>query len=58
MVWVTMKIILIFSCSRPGEDLRYSLNDKKLKSLGWEPKMDFDVVLVEIIEYYKNKFIW
>ncbi len=47
-----------FSCSRPGEDLRYSLNDKKLKSLGWEPKMDFDVVLVEIIEYYKNKFIW
>jgi dTDP-glucose 4,6-dehydratase len=47
-----------FSCSRPGEDLRYALNDEKLRSLGWEPEMDFDVVLTEIIEYYKNKFIW
>jgi dTDP-glucose 4,6-dehydratase len=49
---------LDFSCSRPGEDLRYALNDEKLRSLGWKPEMDFDVVLKDIIKYYKHNFIW
>jgi dTDP-D-glucose 4,6-dehydratase len=39
-------------------DVRYALDDSKLRSLGWEPKADFDQELKHIVEYYKNKFIW
>ena len=46
------------SFNRKGQDVRYSLDDSKLRSLGWEPKMNFDKELYNIIEYYKNKFIW
>jgi len=47
-----------FSISRPGQDLRYALDDTKLQSLGWKPLRDFDTSLKEIISYYKNNFIW
>lgn len=47
-----------FSCVRPGQDVRYALNDSKLQSLGWKPKKEFDNELPLIIEHYKNKFIW
>jgi len=46
------------SYNRQGQDVRYALDDSKLRSLGWEPKADFDQELKHIIEYYKNKFIW
>lgn len=44
--------------SRPGQDVRYALDDTKLRSLGWEPKKQFDLEIKEIVEYYKSKFIW
>lgn len=44
--------------SRPGQDVRYALDDNKLRSLGWEPKKKFDSEIEEIVEYYKSKFIW
>ena len=47
-----------FSCNRQGQDVRYALNDDKLRALGWEPEMDFNSELKSIVEYYKNKFIW
>lgn len=43
---------------RQGQDVRYALDDSKLRSLGWEPKAIFDEELKDIIQYYKNKFIW
>jgi dTDP-glucose 4,6-dehydratase len=46
------------SYSRAGQDVRYSLDDSKLKKLGWNPKIEFDVELSKIVKYYKNKFIW
>jgi dTDP-glucose 4,6-dehydratase len=46
------------SISRKGQDVRYALNDSKLKKLGWEPKKQFDQELTNIVEYYKDKFIW
>jgi len=49
---------LDFSYSRQGQDVRYALNDNKLRNLGWEPKKQFDQELPHIIEYYKEKFIW
>ena len=49
---------LDLSCVRQGQDVRYALNDDKLRSLGWEPKAVFDKELPAIVEYYKNNFIW
>lgn len=43
---------------RQGQDLRYALNDNKLRALGWKPKVDFDTELKYIVEYSKEKFIW
>jgi dTDP-glucose 4,6-dehydratase len=47
-----------FSCNRQGQDVRYALNDDKLKALGWEPKKQFNKELKDIVKYYKDKFIW
>ena len=49
---------LDLSYSRQGQDIRYALNDDKLKALGWEPVTIFDKELPDIVEYYKNNFIW
>jgi len=46
------------SYSRQGQDVRYALNDDKLRKLGWNPTVDFNTELKYIIHYYKNKFIW
>ena len=47
-----------FKYSRVGQDVRYALDDSKLRELGWKPVMDFDNELKNIVKYYKNKFIW
>ena len=49
---------LDLSYSRIGQDVRYALDDSKLRTLGWEPKRNFDTELKHIVNYYKNKFIW
>jgi dTDP-glucose 4,6-dehydratase len=49
---------LDLSYSRIGQDIRYALDDSKLKSLGWKPTMNFDEQISKIIKYYKNRFIW
>ena len=46
------------SYSRVGQDVRYALDDNKLRALGWKPQAIFSQELPDIIEYYKNKFIW
>ena len=47
-----------FSCNRPGQDVRYALNDDKLRSLGWSPVKQFDEELTKIVDHYKDRFIW
>ena len=47
-----------FSYSRDGQDMRYALDDSKLKSLGWAPKKEFDKEIEDIVDYYKTNFIW
>lgn len=47
-----------FSCNRVGQDVRYALDDSKLKLIGWKPIKNFDNELKSIVEYYKHKFIW
>jgi len=43
---------------RKGQDVRYALNDRKLKDLGWSPKRVFDQEIDKIVLYYKKNFIW
>jgi dTDP-glucose 4,6-dehydratase len=50
--------LIDFSYLREGQDIRYALNDKKLRSLGWAPKKAFDNELKIIVKHYKNNFKW
>jgi dTDP-glucose 4,6-dehydratase len=43
---------------RPGMDMRYALDDTKLQTLGWQPVASFDEKLEEIVQFYKDNFIW
>ena len=43
---------------REGQDVRYSLNDDKLRALGWAPQRDFNVEIKNIVEHYSNSFYW
>ena len=43
---------------REGQDVRYALDDAKLRSLGWKPQKVFDDEIQGIVEYYKNNFKW
>ena len=49
---------LDLTISRPGQDIRYALDDNKLRNLGWKPEIEFDIAIGEIVEYYKKNFIW
>lgn len=49
---------LDLSINRQGQDMRYALNDIKLRQLGWVPQAVFDDKLVEIMQFYKDNFIW
>lgn len=44
--------------TRQGQDVRYSVDDTKLKALGWKPKADFRKELKSIVKYYTKNFIW
>ena len=48
----------IFHCNRVGQDVRYAIDDSKLKSLGWTPHADFDLALENIVKYYIENFVW
>jgi dTDP-glucose 4,6-dehydratase len=43
---------------REGQDVRYALNDDKIKKLGWKAVKKFDEEICDIVEYYKNNFRW
>jgi dTDP-glucose 4,6-dehydratase len=43
---------------RPGHDRRYALDTTKLRSLGWEPKVDFREGLRRTVEWYRQNREW
>ncbi len=43
---------------RPGHDRRYSLDDAKLRSLGWAPRRSLDDGLAETVEWYRDHRPW
>ena len=55
---INLEDYLDLSYSRQGQDVRYALNDDKLRALGWEPKAKFDEEIPKIVVYYNNNFIW
>jgi dTDP-glucose 4,6-dehydratase len=48
----------IMTSARQGQDVRYSIDDSKLKSLGWQALANFDQELAMVVDYYKQNFIW
>jgi dTDP-glucose 4,6-dehydratase len=46
------------SAIRPGQDVRYALNDRKLKNLGWKPRMSFDEEILGIVNHFKENWRW
>ncbi len=47
-----------FNYVRMGEDVRYSLDDSAIRSLGWRVMKDFESELTKIVEHYKKTFVW
>jgi dTDP-glucose 4,6-dehydratase len=47
-----------FNIHRPGQDVRYALNDSKIRALGWKPECIFDEEIKSIVQYYKKNFVW
>jgi dTDP-glucose 4,6-dehydratase len=43
---------------RPGADLRYSIDGKKLKKLGFASSRDFHKEIPDIVKYHKENWIW
>ena len=43
---------------RPGHDRRYSLDDSKLRSLGWAPRRSLDDGLAETVDWYRANRAW
>jgi len=48
------KSLIKFVKDRPGHDLRYSLDCKKIVALGWKPRYSFDSALKETINGIKK----
>lgn len=47
---------LEFVENRVGQDIRYSVDSSKIRNLGWQPKMNLDKYLPELISLYKEKY--
>ena len=48
----------INNIERVGQDVRYAIDDSKLRDLGWVAQANFDKELKKIVKYYKQNFIW
>jgi dTDP-glucose 4,6-dehydratase len=44
--------------ARQGQDVRYAIDDSKLKKIGWLPVAKFDQELEQIVNHYRNNFVW
>lgn len=47
-----------FNVKRIGQDVRYSIDDSKLRNVGWSNQCDFDDELPKIVKYYEENFVW
>ena len=52
------KSFVDFEHVRKGQDVRYSLNDDKLRKLGWRPEKVFNTEIAKIVRHYIQNFKW
>jgi len=52
------KTFFDLSYKREGQDVRYSVNDGKLRVLGWSPKFDLKIEIPEVVRYYRKNMRW
>ncbi|MGI5287064.1 dTDP-glucose 4,6-dehydratase [Nonomuraea polychroma] len=43
---------------RPGHDRRYSLDDGKIRAIGYQPRVDFDDGLADVVRWYRDHQEW
>lgn len=43
---------------RPGQDVRYSVDDTKIRSLGWKNRKIFDDEISRIVSHHYSRFTW
>lgn len=43
---------------RPGQDVRYAVNDSKLRKLGWQPQKHLSNEIFDIVQHYKKNYRW
>ena len=47
-----------YDTQRPGHDFRYALSGEYMKSLGWEPKYDFDTRIKQMVTWTLKNERW
>jgi len=50
--------LITFISDRPGHDRRYSLDSRKIRSLGWRTRVDFDEGLERTVRWYERNSRW
>jgi dTDP-glucose 4,6-dehydratase len=50
--------LIKFVEDRPGHDLRYAIDDSKVRALGWAPRMEFEEGLARTVEWYLSHRDW
>lgn len=43
---------------REGQDVRYSVNDGRLRVLGWKPEFELKMEIPEIVKFYRKNMRW
>jgi dTDP-glucose 4,6-dehydratase len=55
----TSEKLITYVKDRPGHDLRYAIDSKKLKDeLGWEPSLQFEEGIEKTVQWYLNNKEW
>jgi dTDP-glucose 4,6-dehydratase len=50
--------LIAFVSDRPGHDFRYGVATDRVRALGWEPGIPFDVGLAETVAWYRDHLDW
>jgi dTDP-glucose 4,6-dehydratase len=52
------RALIRFVEDRPGHDRRYAVDCRRLRALGWEPKVRFEEGLKQTVEWYRTHESW
>jgi len=50
--------LIDFEYNRVGQDVRYAVDDSKIRSLGWKPSKSFDEEISSIVQFYMENTRW